>query len=187
MAANAFGSSSRLEERGLLPHQREIAGGERSERRGLRRCPENPKYLRNAVSTCSGEVVERHLEDEAPQRRRVQMLGEVGGAGEGQRMALHPGQHLVHPADFPAALGELPVGKQRIRLVEDQEGTGVRGPRRRRRRSPSPSRPPTSTSGRRRASALSQAPCARRGSGRRRSCRCRAVPGGRGRSVDSCR
>ena len=48
--------------------------------------------------------------------------------------------------------------------------------RRRRRRSSVPSPPPTSTSGRRPASASPPDPFARRGSGRRRSCPCPAVP-----------
>ena len=42
-------------------------------------------------------------------------------------MAFHPGEHLVHPPDLPAALREAPVGQQRIRFVEDQEGAAVAG------------------------------------------------------------
>ena len=51
------------------------------------------------------------LEDEAPERCRVEMPAEVGRAGEGQRMALHPGQHLVHLTHLPRPLGKAPVGE----------------------------------------------------------------------------
>ena len=56
---------------------------------------------------------------------RVEMHAEVGRAGEGRGVALHPGQHLVHLADLPAPLREAPVGEQRVGLVEDEEGAAV--------------------------------------------------------------
>ena len=66
------------------------------------------------------EVVERDVEDEAPERRRVEVPAEVERAGEGQRMALHPGQHLVYLTHLPG-----PLCEQRINYVENEEGAGI--------------------------------------------------------------
>ena len=70
-------------------------------------------------------ALKRNLEDEAPECRRTEVPAEVGGAGEGQRMGLHPGQHLVDLTHFPGPLGKAPVGEQRVGFVEDEEGSGV--------------------------------------------------------------
>ena len=53
------------------------------------------------------------------------MVAEVGGARERQRMALHPGQHLVDLAHFPRPGREPAIGEERVRFVEDQEGPGI--------------------------------------------------------------
>ena len=61
-------------------------------------------------------------------RRRVadvEAVGEVGGAGERQGMALHPGQHLVGLTDLPVPRGVAPVGQQGVGFVEDQERLAV--------------------------------------------------------------
>ena len=60
------------------------------------------------------------------------MLAEVRGAGEGEGMALHPGQHLVDLAHLPAPVRVSSVAEQRVRFVEDEEclrvaGLGERG------------------------------------------------------------
>ena len=53
------------------------------------------------------------------------MLAKVRGAREGERMALHPGQHLVHLAHLPAPVRGPPTAKQRVGLVEDEEGLAL--------------------------------------------------------------
>nr|WP_254433698.1 ATP-binding protein [Paracoccus yeei] len=81
--------------------------------------PESPPRLRRV------QRAELDLQAETAQAGRIQPLDQVGGAGNGQRVALHPGQHLIDLADFPGMPRPRPVAQQRIRLVEDQEAAGV--------------------------------------------------------------
>ena len=95
----------------------------RSRDAGRRRELEVPAERLLHLTRC--KVVQPHLEDESPQRRRIEVLTEVRGAGERERMALHPGQHFVDLAHLPAPVRGPPIGEQRVCFVEDEKCLGV--------------------------------------------------------------
>ena len=109
----------------LAVHHREVPGrqgGKVREAGGGREREPGPERLLHLLRR---EVVEPHLEDEPPQGGGVEVLTEVRGAREGEGMALHPGQHLVHLAHLPPSVRGPPVGEERIGFVEDEKGLGV--------------------------------------------------------------
>ena len=56
----------------------------------LEKSPKTPSTLLDA------ERQEPDLQAEAPGSGGIQLFDQVGGAGEGQGVGLHPGEHLVH-------------------------------------------------------------------------------------------
>ena len=132
MSASVSGSPCFHEEPRLAVHHREVPwceGGKVREAGGRREREVSPERL---LHLRRREVVEPHLEDEPPQGGGVEVLAEVRGAGEGEGMALHPGQHLVDLAHLPAPVRVSSIAEQRVRFVEDEEclrvaGLGERG------------------------------------------------------------
>lgn len=68
------------------------------------------------------QVIEMRLERKAPQRCLVEAVAQVGGAGKGQGMVFHPGEHFIDLADLPVAHGMAAVAEQGIGFIEDQKG-----------------------------------------------------------------
>jgi hypothetical protein len=91
---------------------------------GRRRDAEEPREGRPRL--IGPQRLEPHLHQEAPQTGRVQPLGQVGGAGEGQGVVLHPGEQLVHLRHLPGLGSAAPVGEQAVGFVEDQEAPRLR-------------------------------------------------------------
>lgn len=60
------------------------------------------------------------LEDETPQRRRIERAGVIGCGDDRKWMPVQPREQFVHLPDFPAVMGSGSVEQQRIRLVEQQ-------------------------------------------------------------------
>ena len=72
------------------------------------------------LALLGGERLEADLEGEAPQRRLVDAIEQVGGADEHAVVALHLLQHLVDLGDFVAALGAASVQQKAVGFVQQQ-------------------------------------------------------------------
>lgn len=105
----------------LAADNREVAGSEDPHAREFRWGFQFEEQLECPPRLLGRQVAQLDLEDEPAEARGIERLGEVGGAGEGERMALHPGEHLVHLAHFPAPHGALTVAQQGVGLVKDEE------------------------------------------------------------------